>query len=1127
LIKIEKGQISLKKIISLFIVFALVFANIGVLATVSLFDDTKTHWASEEIELMASKGVVNGVGERKFKPDDYISRAEFVAITVRLLELTPISYKNKVGDVYSNEWYANTVQTAIDAGIIDENILRNNLFLPNQNITRQEMASVIMLAYKYKNLPELPAQSIDKFSDKDEIEGWAKDYVCKALGVGIIKGMTDSTFEPLVMATRAQSVVIIKRLLQSFDSKPEVTPVQGDGMVAISETPNLAKEEIEKRFPVYQAGILNPIAGPLSSFSLLAKYDTQSPDEIYVKYIALGDQNPTLPFDAMKYVCVYDYSGKTVAYYDFSECKKGETKDIIIKVPKSEPGIWRVIVSGGSFGDRVEIGMPQTTNWGISANMKLGITETTPKTGYIYLPRTTEKFSLFTYGVGAISPEFDVYDSTGNLIGRPAYETARKRGELYATEGVKDCVWSVTHQGKMPSAIIINSAPNLICPTKEAALVLKGGTLEASGLIVGGAIQARARNAMVDVAKDGFDVKLDWPDKVPDDLKNIQLESLIFGAYGGLSNINYVFETQVIDPKSPYYGCFMYKEFEKIPEKTWQNYVYTNRYNITESLSLAVLYSYPAKLNVTYKNKQILNRAIISAFTLITQLNSENIIRQNDMATNEFPMADFFFQYPSLAEAYFLLKDDLSPGISQIWRDGLITIGDSIGNYTSYQPNQWSNIMAGHLNTYLATGEKRFLDRFELMIKNYPQYRVGNKMSQHPAGYFMENLGPDGNYEQMNLECLVSNYYDYKKMNNAKPELVEIMRDSIARSLEFQKFYWLPQTDGKVVSPNSIASRTLSTIANEGHPGTYAAYPEFPLAAARYALSVMPSDGLGAARVMSYIANNEQWQKNILEWGISSKGDGFAGVRRTMLSQWPIWLYKSYSIPTRVEPAKLPIEEKSGIWELPGQIAFKTGDLYSLIFYGADEASLNSQRSGAPIAVWTKDTGNVILSMKNTKDYTKIDIPNAIHTCVVGKQNGNVFQTGTENGTLNWIEKGKVFEITSKLKNIDASLLWHYEIEDNGYKMSVSLKSETDVENLYLNLPIYRYEDNAKISEPNNGKLSFALNGSTVNIQWPSGVTATMGSSIKESYIGKNVQSLKIPLSNYGRPLEVKFNVTK
>ena len=171
------------------------------------FTDMVNHWAAADVMAMNKAGIVSGVSATLFDPDRNITRAEFAAIISRALKLADKTADFK--DV-NDEWFAPYVGACADAGIITG---YDGYFRPNDNITRQEMAVIIVNAYSY--LGKAGANGgIDNFSDKWAIADWAKAAVDTASSVGLISGMGDGTFAPGANATRAQAASLIYRLIK-------------------------------------------------------------------------------------------------------------------------------------------------------------------------------------------------------------------------------------------------------------------------------------------------------------------------------------------------------------------------------------------------------------------------------------------------------------------------------------------------------------------------------------------------------------------------------------------------------------------------------------------------------------------------------------------------------------------------------------------------------------------------------------------------------------------------------------------------------------------------------------------------------------------------------------------------
>ncbi|MBE1444736.1 bacterial Ig-like domain-containing protein [Paenibacillus sp. OAS669] len=175
------------------------------------FADLQGHWAKSDTELLASKGVVNGISDTSFAPDASITRAEFAALLVRAAAL-PTESTAQFSDVQS-EWYAGYVGAASKAGLVEG--FEDGTFQPNATITREQMAAMIVRAIKLMGkTSDSNIGNLSAFADSKDISSWAKEAVAGAVHAGIVNGVTDKAFAPGNKATRAEAAVMLKRLLQ-------------------------------------------------------------------------------------------------------------------------------------------------------------------------------------------------------------------------------------------------------------------------------------------------------------------------------------------------------------------------------------------------------------------------------------------------------------------------------------------------------------------------------------------------------------------------------------------------------------------------------------------------------------------------------------------------------------------------------------------------------------------------------------------------------------------------------------------------------------------------------------------------------------------------------------------------
>lgn len=183
------------------------------------FTDISSLWqeAQEAINFMAGRGVLQGKSEGIFAPNDSITRAEFAKTVVVLLELdndTTIADRN-FKDVDKNKWYYGYIQIAFKHGIIEGR--DKETFSPNDLITRQEMAVMAARIMKLIDNTEilLPLQikeMIESFTDNAQLADWAEEEMALIVKNKIIQGKDGNRLAPKDDATRAEAVVILKRL---------------------------------------------------------------------------------------------------------------------------------------------------------------------------------------------------------------------------------------------------------------------------------------------------------------------------------------------------------------------------------------------------------------------------------------------------------------------------------------------------------------------------------------------------------------------------------------------------------------------------------------------------------------------------------------------------------------------------------------------------------------------------------------------------------------------------------------------------------------------------------------------------------------------------------------------------
>lgn len=178
------------------------------------FEDIKdVSWAKEPVEVLASKGIVKGVNEKNFAPQKQITRADFLLLLVRALELNA-QVKDNFNDVLPSDYYYEAIGVAKALGIV--NGVGNGKFNPKGLITRQDMIvmadrALKIAGYKYSS----SIKSIDAFNDVSKVSSYAKESIQKFVSEGFIQG-SNNNLKPTDNASRAEVAVIIYRLINNY-----------------------------------------------------------------------------------------------------------------------------------------------------------------------------------------------------------------------------------------------------------------------------------------------------------------------------------------------------------------------------------------------------------------------------------------------------------------------------------------------------------------------------------------------------------------------------------------------------------------------------------------------------------------------------------------------------------------------------------------------------------------------------------------------------------------------------------------------------------------------------------------------------------------------------------------------
>lgn len=234
-------------------------------------------WALESIKRGTELGFVEGYNDQ-FNPKSNITRVEFTKIMTSVLGLeTRITKKINFSDVKENDWFYSYVNAAYEAGIV---LGDGNKFNPNDNITREQMAAIMVRALGLKH-----EKSNTIIKDIDKVSSWAKKDVETVVALGLIVGY-NGNFDPKSNGTREMGTVVA---IRGYDYKNNNETEENEDKTEPTIKHLNVEDQIKNTSQFMQKMITTPIVGSVGgewTVFGLARSGEKIPESYYERYYA-------------------------------------------------------------------------------------------------------------------------------------------------------------------------------------------------------------------------------------------------------------------------------------------------------------------------------------------------------------------------------------------------------------------------------------------------------------------------------------------------------------------------------------------------------------------------------------------------------------------------------------------------------------------------------------------------------------------------------------------------------------------------------------------------------------------------------------------------------------------------
>ncbi len=218
------------------------------------FADVKeSSWYYQPVTEAVESGLLRGMSERYFMPDEPMTRAMLATVLYRMAGEPEVTSKTPFTDVPSGQWYSAAIAWAYENGVV--NGLSETQFGLDKNVTREQLVTMLRRYAEKANVDLTKRDDLSAFSDTSRISQYACEALQWAVAMQIMGGDGDRLM-PQGNATRAQCAKMLVNfraltvqetaVTPSEETQPEATdatlPETTEQTPAVPEAPETATE---------------------------------------------------------------------------------------------------------------------------------------------------------------------------------------------------------------------------------------------------------------------------------------------------------------------------------------------------------------------------------------------------------------------------------------------------------------------------------------------------------------------------------------------------------------------------------------------------------------------------------------------------------------------------------------------------------------------------------------------------------------------------------------------------------------------------------------------------------------------------------------------------------------------
>ncbi|MFS0868758.1 carbohydrate binding domain-containing protein [Paenibacillus xylanilyticus] len=198
------------------------------------YQDMTGHWAEAAVTRMQNLDLIKGYSNGTLKPNERISRAEFVVLLDRVFGFAGGQASGSVSfsDLNERDWYYDALVRAHGSGIIQGTDAAH--LSPDLPITRQDAAVMADRAFQLSTGKE-DKQVLIRFKDVQEVADYAKNALSYLVQEKIVNGYNDE-LSPKSDITRAEAATLMSTLITDVKHTSGTYESNVDGNLVVRST---------------------------------------------------------------------------------------------------------------------------------------------------------------------------------------------------------------------------------------------------------------------------------------------------------------------------------------------------------------------------------------------------------------------------------------------------------------------------------------------------------------------------------------------------------------------------------------------------------------------------------------------------------------------------------------------------------------------------------------------------------------------------------------------------------------------------------------------------------------------------------------------------------------------------